>query len=112
MARSTREAGQRPQREGAAQNSLPNGRHTAAPEADLTVSTKLAGLVARAKKEARLTNVIQFVDEELLHRAQTLVILASNQWGPRPFHELGSLGILAAALAPHGHLLVPACLVE
>jgi group II intron reverse transcriptase/maturase len=30
------------------------------------VSTKLAGLAARARKEARLTNVIQFVDEELL----------------------------------------------
>ena len=48
---------------------MPNGRHTAAPEADLTVSTKLAGLVARARKEARLTNVIQFVDEELLRLA-------------------------------------------
>ncbi len=30
------------------------------------MSTKLAGLAARARKEARLTNVIQFVDEELL----------------------------------------------
>jgi RNA-directed DNA polymerase len=69
VARTTEEAGQRPQREGAAQNSLPSGRHTAAPEADMTVSTKLAGLVARARKEARLTNVIQFVDEELLHLA-------------------------------------------
>jgi len=68
-ARTTEEAGQRPQREGAAQNSLSSGRHTAAPEADLTVSTKLAGLVARARKEARLTNVTQFVDEELLHLA-------------------------------------------
>ena len=33
------------------------------------MSTKLAGLVARARKEARLTNVIGFVDEELLHLA-------------------------------------------
>src|SRR5262245_7921246 len=69
VARSTEEAGQRPWREGATQNRLPNGRHTAAPEADLTVSTKLVGLVASARKEARLTNVIQFVDEEGLHRA-------------------------------------------
>ncbi|MCC7369005.1 MAG: hypothetical protein IT306_11310 [Chloroflexi bacterium] len=38
----------------------------AAPEAESTVSTKLAGLVARAKKEDRLTNVVQYVDEELL----------------------------------------------
>lgn len=30
------------------------------------MSTKLAGLAQRARKEARLTNVIQFVDEELL----------------------------------------------
>jgi hypothetical protein len=43
--------------------------YTAAPEADKTVSTKLAGLVARARKEKCLTNVIQFVDEELLHLA-------------------------------------------
>src|SRR5580765_7547735 len=69
VARSTKEAGQCPWREGATQNSLPNERHTAAPEADLTVSTKLAGLVARARKEARLTNVIQFVDEEVLRLA-------------------------------------------
>lgn len=69
VARSTGEAGQCPPREGATQDSLPGGRHTAAPEADLTVSTKLAGLVARARKEARLTNVIQDVDEELLHLA-------------------------------------------
>src|SRR5215472_8780518 len=41
----------------------------AAPEADKTVSTKLAGLVARARKEARLTNVVQYVDEELLRLA-------------------------------------------
>jgi len=68
-ARSTEEAGQRPWREGAAQNSLPDERHTAAPEAESTVSTKLAGLVARAKKEDRLTNVVQYVDEELLRLA-------------------------------------------
>jgi group II intron reverse transcriptase/maturase len=43
--------------------------YTAAPEAELTVSTKLAGLVARARKEKCLTNVIQFVDEELLRLA-------------------------------------------
>jgi RNA-directed DNA polymerase len=43
--------------------------NTAAPEADRTVSTKLAGLVARARKEARLTNVVQYVDEELLRLA-------------------------------------------
>jgi len=42
---------------------------TAAPEAEPTVSTKLAELVARARKEDRLTNVVQFVDEELLHLA-------------------------------------------
>jgi len=43
--------------------------YTAAPEADNTVSTKLAELAARARKEARLTNVVQFVDEELLRLA-------------------------------------------
>jgi hypothetical protein len=43
--------------------------YTAAPEADRTVSTKLAGLVARASKETRLTNVVQYVDEELLRLA-------------------------------------------
>src|SRR5512133_2843958 len=48
-ARSTREAGQCPQREGAEQNSLFGESNTAAPEAELTVSTKLAGLVARAR---------------------------------------------------------------
>ena len=68
-ARSTEEAGQRPQREGAEQNSLFGESNTAAPEADNTVSTKLAGLVARARKEARLTNVVQYVDEELLRLA-------------------------------------------
>ena len=68
-ARSTEEAGQRPQRKGAEQNSLFGESNTAAPEADNTVSTKLAGLVARARKEARLTNVVQYVDEELLRLA-------------------------------------------
>lgn len=65
-ARSTEEAGQRPWREGAGQDSWFGGGTTAAPEADRTVSTKLAELVARTRKEGRLTNVIQFVDEELL----------------------------------------------
>lgn len=68
-ARSTEEAEQRPQRKGAEQNSLFGESNTAAPEADNTVSTKLAGLVARARKEARLTNVVQYVDEELLRLA-------------------------------------------
>ena len=44
-------------------------RTTAAPEADLPVCPKLVGLVARARKEDRLTNVVQFVDEELLRLA-------------------------------------------
>ena len=35
----------------------------------MTVSTKLAELGKRARREARLTNVIQFVDEELLRLA-------------------------------------------
>src|SRR5437879_9487675 len=69
LARSTGEAGQCPPREGAEQISLLDESYTAAPEADKTVSTKLAGLVARARKEARLTNVVQYVDEELLHLA-------------------------------------------
>ncbi len=69
VTRSTEEAGQRPQREGVTQDSLFGERNTAAPEADKTVSTKLAGLVARARKEARLTNVVQYVDEELLRLA-------------------------------------------
>jgi group II intron reverse transcriptase/maturase len=68
-ARSTEEAGQRPRRKGAEQNSLFGESNTAAPEADNTVSTKLAGLVARARREARLTNVVQYVDEELLRLA-------------------------------------------
>src|SRR5207247_4557281 len=58
-----------PQREGAEKNSFFGASNTAAPEADNTVSTKLAGLVARAKKEVRLTNVVQYVDEELLRLA-------------------------------------------
>src|SRR6266498_2818525 len=69
VTRSTEDAGQRPQREGVTQDSLFGERNTAAPEADKTVSTKLAGLVARARKEARLTNVVQYVDEELLRLA-------------------------------------------
>src|SRR5215831_6471695 len=67
--RSTEEAGQCPQREGAEQNSLLDEGYTAAPEAETTVSTKLAELAARARREARLTNVVQFVDEELLRLA-------------------------------------------
>ncbi len=66
---STGEAGQCPRREGAEQGGVSGGGHTAAPEADDAVSTKLVGLVARARKEARLTNVVQFVDEELLRLA-------------------------------------------
>src|SRR5712692_4921821 len=66
---STEEAGQRPRREGAEQNSLLDEGDTAAPEAETTVSTKLAGLVARARREAKLTNVVQYVDEELLRLA-------------------------------------------
>ena len=68
-ASSTKEAGQRPRREVAEQISLLDEGYTAAPEADRTVSTKLAGLVARARREARLTNVVQYVDEELLRLA-------------------------------------------
>src|SRR2546428_355744 len=68
-ARSTEEAGQCPQRKGAEEDRLFDEGYTAAPEADKTVSTKLAGLSARARKEARLTNVVQFVDEELLRFA-------------------------------------------
>src|SRR5215471_21305507 len=68
-ARSTEEAGQCPPREGAEQDSLLDEGYTAAPEADSTVSPKLAELAVRARKEARLTNVVQFVDEELLRQA-------------------------------------------
>jgi hypothetical protein len=68
-ARSTEEAGQRLWRKGAEQGSLFDEGYTAAPEAGITVSTKLAELGARARREARLTNVIQFVDEELLRLA-------------------------------------------
>src|SRR5215470_11121757 len=69
VACSTEEAGQRPRREEVTQDSLFGESNTAAPEAGKTVSTKLAGLVARARKEARLTNVVQYVDEELLRLA-------------------------------------------
>ncbi len=68
-ARSTEEAGQRPRRKGAEQDSLLDEGYTAAPEAETTVTTKLAGLVARARREAKLTNVVQYVDEELLRLA-------------------------------------------
>lgn len=68
-ARSTGDAGQCPWREGAEQDSLSGKRHTAAPEAETPVFTKLARLVALARKEARLTNVVQYVDEELLRMA-------------------------------------------
>jgi Tfp pilus assembly protein PilF len=68
-ARSTEEVGQCPLRKGAEQDSLFDEGYTAAPEADPSVSPKLAELAARARKEARLTNVIQFVDEELLRLA-------------------------------------------
>ena len=67
--RSTREAGQCPWREGGAQSKLFDEGTTAAPEADLPVSPRLAELAARARKEGRLTNVVQFVDEELLRLA-------------------------------------------
>ena len=67
--RSTEEAGQRPRRKGGEQDKLFGGGSTAAPEADLPVSPKLAELAARARKEGRLTNVVQFVDEELLRLA-------------------------------------------
>lgn len=68
-ARSTGETGQCPRREGAEQGSLPGKGHTAAPEAEKPVYTKLARLVATARKEASLTNVVQYVDEELLELA-------------------------------------------
>ena len=67
--RHTREAGQRPWREGRTQSKLFDERTTAAPEASLPVSPKLAELAARARKEGRLTNVFQYVDEELLRLA-------------------------------------------
>src|SRR5436190_11455904 len=67
--RSTREAGQRPWRKGGAQSKLFDEGTTAAPEADLPVYPKLAELAARARKESKLTNVVQFVDEELLRLA-------------------------------------------
>src|SRR5947209_9820313 len=66
---STKEAGQCPRREAAEQDSALDEGYTAAPEAELTVATKLAELAARARKERTLTNVIQFVDEELLRLA-------------------------------------------
>src|SRR4029453_602720 len=67
--RSTREAGQRPRREGIEQSSMFDERNTPAPEAAASVSTRLAELAARARKEARLTNVVQYVDVELLRLA-------------------------------------------
>jgi RNA-directed DNA polymerase len=69
VARSTGEAGQRPWREGAAQGKLLDEGTTAAPEAEQPVSLKLGELAARARKEACLTNVMQFVDEGLLRLA-------------------------------------------
>ena len=69
VARSTEEAGQCPRREAAEQDSALDEGYTAAPEAEPTVATKLAELGARARRERTLTNVVQFVDEELLHLA-------------------------------------------
>src|SRR6201993_720030 len=63
VARSTAEAGQRPWREGAAQGTLLDEGYRAAPEAVSSMSPGLAELAARARKEATLTNVLQFVDE-------------------------------------------------
>ena len=67
--RSTNEAGQRPRRKGGEQGKLFGVGPAAASEAGLPASPKLAELVARARKEGRLTNVVQFVDEELLRLA-------------------------------------------
>jgi RNA-directed DNA polymerase len=67
--RTTKEAGQRPRRKGGEQGKLFGEGPTAAPEAGLPVSPKLAELAARARKEGRLTNVVQFIDEELLRLA-------------------------------------------
>src|SRR6266446_3030138 len=66
---STKEAGQCPRRKAAEQDSALDEGYTAAPEAEPTVATKLAELAARARRERTLTNVIQFVDEELLRLA-------------------------------------------
>jgi RNA-directed DNA polymerase len=55
--------------QGAEQSSLFDERNTPAPEAAEGVSTRLAELAARARKEARLTNVVQYVDVELLRLA-------------------------------------------
>lgn len=63
------EAGQRPRSKGAAQGKLLDEGTTAVPETDEPVSPRLAELVARARKEERLTNAVQFVDEELLRQA-------------------------------------------
>jgi len=65
----TREAGQCPRRKGGAQSKSLDEGTTAAPEADLPVCPKLVELAARAQREGRLTNVIQFVDEEVLRLA-------------------------------------------
>src|SRR6266571_2412286 len=66
---STKEAGQCPRREAAEQDSALDEGYTAAPEAEPTVATKLAELAARARRERTLTNVVQFVDDELLRLA-------------------------------------------
>jgi RNA-directed DNA polymerase len=68
-ARSTEEAGQRPRREGVEQSSLFDAGEPAAPEAEEGVRTKLVELGARARREATLTNVVQFVDEAMLRLA-------------------------------------------
>src|SRR5438128_1411934 len=65
----TKEAGQCPRRKAAEQDSARDEGYTAAPEAEPTVATKLAELAARARRERTLTNVIRFVDEELLRLA-------------------------------------------
>jgi hypothetical protein len=69
--------------EGATQGSLFGESNTAAPKADRTVSTKLAGLAERARKEARLTNVVHYVDEELLRLASLRKQVAPGVDGQR-----------------------------
>src|SRR5258707_15822099 len=61
VARSTREAGERPRGGGGTQDSLFGGSKTGAPQGDPTVSTQIARLGARARKEGRLTHVVQYM---------------------------------------------------
>jgi heavy metal sensor kinase len=64
------------------------------------------------KHDDAVRAVREELDERLLRRAQTLAGMAQAQSGVRAPVELNPLGVLGAAQAPFGHLLVPTWMAE